>query len=148
MSAGDAYLASRVEAIAPNHLVVACQALINRARLMYRAAQQGKAPEDVLARYTEIGEALLNLVSVVEATPKVSPETVRELRAGLERVLAAGSALNSAFHRSSSGLFFCLRWCQGWRRLGSPGPHRGATVGAPEAGPKELSYVQLSRSSV
>lgn len=155
VSAGDPYLASRLEAVGPAHLVVACQALINRARLLYQAMQQGTAPAEALARYTEIAEALLNLVSVVEATPKVSPETVRDLREGLERVLAAGKRLvrsaeadEPAFHRSSAGLFFSLRGCQGWRRLGSPAPHWGAPEKAPQAGPKENHHVELSRSPV
>lgn len=89
----DDYLTSRLAAVQPRHLVTACQALINRARLQYQSIKQGKGGEEARAAFSEVVEALLNLVSVVEATPQVSPATVKELRAGVERVLEAARAL-------------------------------------------------------
>lgn len=105
----DVYLESRLAAVKPAHLVVACQALINRARLHYNEIKAGKGDR---AAFAEVVEALLNLVSVVEATPQVSPGCVKELRAGVERVLGAGRKLaQDGFGKTLPGLDFFIARC-------------------------------------
>ena len=106
---GD-YLGARLAAVQPEHLVVACRALINRARLLYQEMRAGSEKPDTRRTFSEVVEALLNISSVVEATPQVSPAVVKELRAGVERVLEAAKELATDQVRPTLFLlFFCLR---------------------------------------
>lgn len=78
---------ARVEALSLAHVATACSALIERARRVhdeYRAATEPAERERLRALHVRTAEALLNLLSLLEA--EGSPEAL-VLRAGLDRVL-------------------------------------------------------------
>lgn len=83
------YQASRLAALDPRHLVIACQALVARLRRIHEGFDVApeEQQEERAAAHVEAVEALLNLLSVVESDPRVRAEDVRLLRAGLDRAL-------------------------------------------------------------
>lgn len=94
---GD-YLTSRLAAVEPAHVVEACNALINRARLLYEGIKGGKDSPQARKRFEAVVEALLNLGAVVQASPQVPAKDARDVKAGIDRVLEAAKELAALAH--------------------------------------------------
>lgn len=80
----------RLERLDQKHLVVACQAIVQRLRLIHQAFDEGDRAKRIacVSAHDAAVEALLNLVSVVEQIDACHEAgDVARLRAGLERAL-------------------------------------------------------------
>lgn len=94
----NARAVDRMVALGPAHLVVASQALIGRLRLIHErfALERGRLTpaqaRALVAAHVEHTEALLNVLSVIEADGAGIPALPR-LRAGLERALESARDL-------------------------------------------------------
>lgn len=85
--------ADRLACVDAVQVVVACDALLTRMRLIRTAAHERKASdEDCRAAHVEAGEAALNLLSVLEVDGS-QPAAVARLQKGLQRALLGARAL-------------------------------------------------------
>lgn len=88
----------RIALLGPEHLFVACQALIGRLRLIHeRYVREGGGASQMAARafeaaHVETCEALMNILTVLEAEG-LRPEALADLRGGLDRALASARDL-------------------------------------------------------